>query len=1001
MLRFSLYVATCLFLTLAGPEVAAQRAANAEDVVRSFYISFAAGRTTEAVAQWSDAAAPDVRASLERTGLTRCMTLHDVDVTSTPIGDARKVSAHVVLSSWSDFPADRPETRVLNETFIVKREAAGWRIVSRRSDEDAIAEGLATSDAAAVQGVQEIDVEWSPAELVEALCRHAILLLNQQQFARAAKLLDHARAVADKRDLAGASAILGVESVLVRRGGGPAEESERLAEQSLFLAEGSGHPDTIARALLRFGRAQEGVQGVTVAAPFERILAFADVLEDASVLAHAATQLAKWANDRGNFRAEIRYAVAAERYARASGDPTSQLNAHLNMGGAYIAQGDPQTASVHYEEALRLAKLTRNPVAEVDVRNQLAKIRYSAGEDARPLLTQSLALIEHLENTGPLRVELLRNRALMSLDLGDASAVEADLQAALDEGACSAANPTNAYADPAEFLARVRLSQKRYAEALAGASAIVDSTSPWTEALLAEALIGLGRCDEAYAYLDDAIGRVESLRALTTGQRQELLFSAGTTWFYHLLVALQLQEGKVADAFATTELAKGRSLRGSLARNALAPESDGSPAERTQLAALEQRIVDLNRQLATGSSTAASGAARHQELVRARAALADFRARLASAADVEPPRLDPTLGVAALRDLGQAVVLQYVVMGNNLVLFVAESPGSGAPRLSAYTIAVPRRALKERITELTTALDRRDLRFPELSAALFDLLLGPARSALRSAERVYVLPDEELWGVPFHALRTPDGKYLVETATISYATSLETVRLAQLRRRSASAAKTLLAVGIGNPYGRPASARSAMRGAVLDPIPEAEEEVRAIAALYGSDGAVLTGSSVREELVKREAGRYDVLHIAGHGVTDAADPMFSAVVLGSPGADRAEDGYLEAREIAALQLHASLAVLSACDTAGGRMTSGEGVIGLSWALLVAGCPTAVVSQWDVHSAATRDLMILFHQRIRAGDGPAAALRAAQLSLRKNRKYAHPFYWAPFIVMGAT
>jgi CHAT domain-containing protein len=100
-----------------------------------------------------------------------------------------------------------------------------------------------------------------------------------------------------------------------------------------------------------------------------------------------------------------------------------------------------------------------------------------------------------------------------------------------------------------------------------------------------------------------------------------------------------------------------------------------------------------------------------------------------------------------------------------------------------------------------------------------------------------------------------------------------------------------------------------------------------------------------------------------------------------------------------LNLHARLVVLSGCDTGGGTLYPGEGVVGMAWALLSAGCPTTVVSLWKADSRSTSRLMIELHRRLAAGDTPAVALRRAKLTLRHDAWYRHPFYWAPFTVVG--
>src|SRR6185295_17419117 len=104
-------------------------------------------------------------------------------------------------------------------------------------------------------------------------------------------------------------------------------------------------------------------------------------------------------------------------------------------------------------------------------------------------------------------------------------------------------------------------------------------------------------------------------------------------------------------------------------------------------------------------------------------------------------------------------------------------------------------------------------------------------------------------------------------------------------------------------------------------------------------------------------------------------------------------------EILELDLGADLAVLSACETARGRAGAGEGLIGMTWAFFVAGCPTTVASQWKVEVASTNQIMVAFHRHLRAGRTPADALRLAALAQLRSGERRHPFYWAGFVAMG--
>jgi CHAT domain-containing protein len=130
--------------------------------------------------------------------------------------------------------------------------------------------------------------------------------------------------------------------------------------------------------------------------------------------------------------------------------------------------------------------------------------------------------------------------------------------------------------------------------------------------------------------------------------------------------------------------------------------------------------------------------------------------------------------------------------------------------------------------------------------------------------------------------------------------------------------------------------------------------------------------------------------------------MYAHIVLAQD-ARADDDGLLEAWEILRMDLHADMTVLSACETARGRVAAGEGIIGFSWALFVAGCPSSVVSHWKVDSASTAQLMVDFHKHLLADNHPfrkAAALRQAKLDMLRDAKWQHPFYWSAFVLIGA-
>jgi CHAT domain-containing protein len=128
--------------------------------------------------------------------------------------------------------------------------------------------------------------------------------------------------------------------------------------------------------------------------------------------------------------------------------------------------------------------------------------------------------------------------------------------------------------------------------------------------------------------------------------------------------------------------------------------------------------------------------------------------------------------------------------------------------------------------------------------------------------------------------------------------------------------------------------------------------------------------------------------------------MYSHLVLAQDEKNPNEDGLLEAWELKDLDLKADMVILSACDTARGRVSAGEGMIGMTWAAFIAGAPTTVASQWKVESSSTTELMLEFHRQLLSGKvSKAEALRRAQLKLMRNPKYKHPSYWAAWVIVG--
>jgi CHAT domain-containing protein len=224
-----------------------------------------------------------------------------------------------------------------------------------------------------------------------------------------------------------------------------------------------------------------------------------------------------------------------------------------------------------------------------------------------------------------------------------------------------------------------------------------------------------------------------------------------------------------------------------------------------------------------------------------------------------------------------------------------------------------------------------------------------------------VVPHDVLHYLPFHALYSPHGKYLIEEHTLHYLSSASLLPFVVGKRREGST--TILS--IGNPHARDDR----------DNLPLAESEAIEVKKQFPSS-LVLLREDASEAKVKRLSPNYDVLHFAGHAELNEKEPLESAILLANDGG---EDGRLEVREIFGMNLKANLVVLSGCETGLGKLSTGDELVGLTRAFIYAGAPSVVASLWKVDDASTAYLMSSFYKNLRTKT-EAEALREAQLEM---------------------
>jgi len=568
-------------------------------------------------------------------------------------------------------------------------------------------------------------------------------------------------------------------------------------------------------------------------------------------------------------------------------------------------------------------------------------------------------------------------------------------------------------------VARLYLKQEKYAEALPAAQqavALARETGRQLDVSLALTCLGycqlgLNSLPEARQSFSEAVSITEKLRSQAAGGVEECqrYFAEGLE-AHQGLVSVLVKEGKTDEALVLGERAKARGLLDILQQGQVSVQKAMTTEERGQEQQLKSELTRLNKQLGREAASKATETQALLDKTRLKyeafqnslyAAHPELKVQRGEASIIKPQELTNLLPD------DRTALLEYVVTDDNVFLFVVTRAAT-QPNVETqvHTLTIKREDLATQTEAFRQQLARRDLGFRNSATKLYELLLKPAAAQLRGRSNLVVVPDDSLWDLPFQALLSNNDHFLIEDAAIAYAPSLTVLREMTRRQKNPAAAPpsaTLLALGNPSFSKETANHASARRDGGLSPLPEAQQEVAALRRLYGvSRSKVYSGDAASEDRVKREAGQARILHFATHGMLNNASPMYSHLALAEGGPN--EDGLLEAWELMQLDLHADLAVLSACETARGRIGAGEGMIGFSWAMFIAGVPSLVVSQWEVESAGTRDLMINFHRGL-LSTAPATkptkaeALRQAALKLMKDPATNHPFYWAGFVLIG--
>jgi CHAT domain-containing protein len=725
---------------------------------------------------------------------------------------------------------------------------------------------------------------------------------------------------------------------------------------------------------------------------------------------------------QGRYDDALTMQLAAREGFLATGQPDRQAVSEVDLGYCYSALGMYNEALSFYQEATRTlselnmrSELLWGEVGRVQALLNKGELEQAA-EQLQDLVEKHGPVAETEQNQHALAVIwLYRAQVLGRLAVGNAPAQESLELCRRAKAIFQKLKLPDWYAQSLLLEAELLRQGQEWAEAEAVYQAAREALSRLKlPHLWYQWYYGMGRLKQQQAGISgkpeqetlleaarqeymQAVEQVETIRARLRPEEWRGAFMESGLGAYEALVTLCLQDAsnpqRVEEAFSYVERSKSRTLLDLLSQNLTQPE----PGQNEEQAHLARRIEDLRRKLnwfysqmhnqqglrpGEGSQRAVA-----LEVEEVSQQLETRERELVNLLRRYRPGLSPEVSAGQSGQIIQELrayltedqqIIEYYVLDNQILAFLIDKAG-----LRVYT----RLCSLEQVTDLQELLNfqinkfnlgqsytdrhmetlRRS--FDLYLQQLYRLLIAPLASRL-TARQLVIVPHGNLHTLPFHALH--DGEqYLIERFKLSYAPSAAV--LLHCLKQPERPAQKLLALAVPD-----------------EQLEGAEAEVRGLQEFF-PQARLLVGSEATMEALQANLGWCDILHLASHGIFREDNPLFSLLKLA--------DGWLSVQDVMNWRFQPTLVTLSACQTGLARPLQGDELLGLARGFLSAGAYALVVSLWSVSDEVTAYLMHLFYSNLAQGESRAAALRQAILKLRCDKRYAHPHYWAAFVLVG--
>ena len=468
----------------------------------------------------------------------------------------------------------------------------------------------------------------------------------------------------------------------------------------------------------------------------------------------------------------------------------------------------------------------------------------------------------------------------------------------------------------------------------------------------------------ATEYWSNAVEVIERQRSTISTEASKIGFVGNKQAVYARLIAVLIEQGRIAEAFDYVERSKSRALVDMLAskKDFAAPDQ-----EQTRLVLAQLDVADLSRRVQNEGAKPDEQVEGTRNLQVAQQALQSAAPELSSLVTVTSV---PSNELKSLVGADETLV-EYYYQGNNMYAFILDREHLQSVQLDASEIGPQVQNLRRELEEPGSSAWQGN------SHALYQRLWKPLEK-LVGGKNIIVVPHGVLHYLPFAALQDDTGEFLIDRYGLRFLPSASVLKYLRPVMQKLEAPMLVL----GNPdLGDPR----------LD-LAFAEGEARLVGGMIPGS-RVLLRKEASETNFKKAGGVFTRIHFATHGKFQADDPLSSGLYLAK---DAENDGVLTVGELYSMTLNADLVTLSACETGLGKIANGDDVVGLTRGFLYAGSRSIVASLWSVDDQATAALMQAFYKNLSTMN-KREALRQSQIKARES--FPHPFYWAAFQLTG--